>query len=86
MDNFQKHNIWNKSVWLEKKRKEKLNIISFTENDKWVLKTKCMEQNPSWDANRRSAISYSEEIIRLLRNPKVHYRFQFSESVWTLNA
>jgi hypothetical protein len=30
-----------------------------------------MEQNPSWEANRSSA---SQEIHRILLNPKVHYR------------
>jgi hypothetical protein len=30
-----------------------------------------MEQSPSWEANRSSA---SEEIPRVLCNPKVHYR------------
>jgi hypothetical protein len=30
-----------------------------------------MEQSPSWEANRFSA---SQEILRILRNPKVHYR------------
>jgi len=29
-----------------------------------------MEQNPSWEANRSSA---SQEIRRILFNPKVHY-------------
>ena len=29
-----------------------------------------MEQSPSWEANRFSA---SQEILHILRNPKVHY-------------
>jgi len=31
-----------------------------------------MEQSPSWEANRFSA---SQEISRILPNPKGHYRF-----------
>jgi hypothetical protein len=30
-----------------------------------------MEQSPYWEANSRS---YSQEISRLLRNQKIHYR------------
>ena len=30
-----------------------------------------MEQSPSWEANR---FARSQEILRILRNPKVHYR------------
>jgi hypothetical protein len=33
--------------------------------------TYCIEQSPSWEANRSSA---SQDIHRILRNPKVHYR------------
>ena len=37
---------------------------------KEFLFTYCMEQSPSWEANRFSA---SQEFPRILRNPKVHY-------------
>jgi len=36
-----------------------------------LLLTYSMEQSPSWEANR---FSVSEEIPRILRNPKVHHR------------
>ena len=35
------------------------------------LLTYSMEQSPSWEANRFSAI---QEIPRILRKPKIHYR------------
>jgi len=35
------------------------------------LFTYCMEQSPSWEASRFSA---RQEILRILWNPKVHYR------------
>jgi len=36
-----------------------------------ILRTYFMEQSPSWAANQFSA---SQEISRILGNPKVHYR------------
>jgi hypothetical protein len=43
------------------------------ENDREsaTLLTHSMDQSPSWEANRFSA---SQEILRIVRNPKVHYR------------
>jgi len=35
------------------------------------LLTYSMEQSPSWEANWSAA---SQEILRILRNPKVHHR------------
>ena len=37
----------------------------------FYLCTHCMEQSPSYEANRCGA---SQEITRILCNPKVHYR------------
>jgi hypothetical protein len=38
-----------------------------------TILTYSMEQSPSWEANRFAA---RQEIPRILRNPKVHYRIQ----------
>jgi len=43
-----------------------------TELPCYSLLTYCMEQSPSWEANRFSA---SQEIPRILWNLKVHYHF-----------
>jgi hypothetical protein len=40
-----------------------------------------MEQSNSWEANRSSA---SEEIIRILWKPRVHYHFQNSASFFPI--
>jgi len=45
---------------------------SITKTGQWIILilTYCMEQNPSWEANRFSA---SQEIPRILWKPNVHY-------------
>jgi len=42
-----------------------------TKQEKYTLLAYCIEQSPSWEADWFSA---SQEIPRILWNPKVHYR------------
>jgi len=49
---------------------EQVNLFNYLGNISYIL-TYCMVQSPSWEANWFAA---SQEIPRISRNPKVHYR------------
>ena len=65
--NFTTDNL-NATIWLC--RKFRVQIIEMNLNV-----ANPMRQSPSWEANRSST---SQETLRILRNPKVHYRIQKS--------
>jgi hypothetical protein len=54
---------------LLKRHKRKLNVMLHNTGHTYLL-TYSMEQSPPWEANLFSA---SQEILRILWNPKVHY-------------
>ena len=61
---------WQRSVVLYKNRKETV-IYQRRNNTLTYLLTYSMVQSPSWEANW---FATSQEIPRISRNPKVHYR------------
>jgi hypothetical protein len=65
------HNVYKmyKNMWMAINRNVYRCTVWLTVNTH--LLTYCMEQRPSWEANRFSA---SQEILRIVWTPKVHYR------------
>ena len=62
-------------IWLHERNTIKLHVQVFLRMNTWMFET-CrrltysIQQSPSWEANRFSS---SQEIPRILWNPKVHY-------------